>query len=191
MGKFKDSQTAKNLLISYAFESQANSRYIFFADKAEKDGYIQISNIFRETANQELEHALLFFKFFNGGDLEITARFLTGVIKSTYDNLTASADLEHNVGNDMYPGFAKIAREEQFQRAADLWDDISIAERQHEKVFAQLAQNIKTNRVFTRSENTTWRCKNCGYLHHGENAPEKCPACVRPMGHFELLGENW
>lgn len=191
MGKFKESQTAKNLLISYAFESQANSRYIFFADKAKKDGYIQISDIFRETASQELEHALLFFKFFNGGELEITASFLTGVIKATYDNLAASAELEKNVGTNMYPGFAKIAREEQFQRAADLWDDISIAERHHEKVFSQLAENIKSGRIFTRNEKITWKCKNCGYLHNGESAPEKCPACVRLRGHFELLGENW
>jgi len=191
VGKFLESRTAKNLLISFAFESQANNRYIFFSNKAEKDGYIQIAEIFKETADQELEHALRFFKFFNGGELEITASFLTGVIKGTYDNLAASADLEHKVGNTMYPEFAKVAREEHLDRAADLWDAITIAERQHEKTFIQLAKNIKTGSIFKRDTKVVWRCRNCGYLHEGESAPEKCPACVRPAGHFELLAENW
>jgi len=191
MGKFKESRTAKNLLISFAFESQANHRYRFFAEKAVKDGYIQIANIFEETAEQEYEHALRFFKFFNGGELEITSSFLTGVIKGTYDNLVASADLEHKVGLNMYPEFAQIAREEKYERAADLWDAISIAERQHEKSFLALAENINTGRVFERDQKTIWRCSNCGYLHDGERAPEKCPACVRPAGYFELFCEPW
>ena len=191
MGKFKESLTAKNLLISYAFESQANTRYIFFADKAEDDGYIQIAGIFKETANQEFEHALRFFKFFNGGELEITATFLTGVIKATYDNLIASADLEHNVHTVLYPGFAAIARTEGFERAAETWDVISIAEKQHEKCFLALAQNIKSGKIFRRDEKAIWRCRNCGYLHEGADAPDKCPACVRPSGHFEILSENW
>ncbi|MFC1670765.1 rubrerythrin [Spirochaetota bacterium] len=191
MGKFRDSETAKNLLTSYALESQANSRYLFFADKAENDGYIQVSRIFRDTAAQELEHALLFFKFFNGGELEITATFLTGVIKSSYDNLISSAGLEHNVGGTLYPGFAKAAREENFDRAADLWDSITVAEKHHEKVFNALAENIKSKRIFQRDKSSVWQCTNCGYLHEGKAAPEKCPACVRPTGHFELLCENW
>ena len=191
MGKFKESRTAKNLLISFAFESQANNRYIFFSNKAEKDGYIQIAEIFKETANQELEHALRFFKFFNGGELEITASFLTGVIKGTYENLTSSAELEHKVGTTMYPEFAEIAREENFDRAADLWDAITVAEIQHEKTFIQLADNIKTEKIFKRDTKVVWRCMNCGYLHEGEIVPDKCPACVRPGGHFELLAENW
>jgi len=191
MGKFKESRTAKNLLISFAFESQANHRYRFFAEKAVKDGYIQIANIFEETAEQEYEHALRYSKFFNGGVLEITSSFLTGVIKGTYDNLVASADLEHKVGLNMYPEFAQIAREEKYERAADLWDAISIAERQHEKSFLALAENINTGRVFERDQKTIWRCSNCGYLHDGERAPEKCPACVRPAGYFELFCEPW
>ena len=191
MGTFKKSQTAKNLLISFAFESQANHRYRFFADKAAKDGFIQIANIFEQTAEQEYEHALRFFKFFNGGELEITASFLTGVIKDTHANLLASADLEHKVGVSMYPEFAQIAREENYQRAADLWDAITVAERQHEKSFLALAQNIETGRVFERDEKRIWRCSNCGYLHHGERAPDKCPACIRPTGHFELFCEPW
>ncbi len=191
MGKFRESRTAKNLLISYAFESQATTRYIFFSNKAKEDGYIQISKIFKETADQELEHALRFFKFFNGGELEVTSSFLTGVIKTTYDNLIASADLEKYVHTDLYPGFAKIGREEGFDRAADFWDAISIAEAQHEKTFLALADNLKTGRIFNRNEKRVWRCSNCGYIHEGKNAPEKCPACVRPIGFFELFAEAW
>ena len=191
MGKFRESQTAKNLLISYAFESQATTRYIFFSNKAKEDGYIQISKIFEETADQELEHALRFFKFFNGGELEVTSSFLTGVIKTTYDNLIASADLEKHVHTELYPGFAKIGGAEGFHRAADFWDAISIAEAQHEKTFLALADNLKTGRIFNRNEKRVWRCSNCGYIHEGENAPEKCPACVRPIGFFELFAEAW
>ncbi|MDM8542444.1 rubrerythrin family protein [Desulfococcaceae bacterium HSG7] len=191
MGKFKESRTAKNLLTSYAFESQANTRYHFFANKAEDDGYIQIAHIFKEVADQEFEHALRFFKFFNGGELEITATFLTGVIKATYDNLIASANLENNVHTKLYPGFAAVAREENFERAAETWDAISIAEKQHEKSFLALSQNIKSGKIFKREEKVIWRCRNCGYLHEGTDAPDKCPACVRPSGHFEILCENW
>jgi len=191
MGKFKESQTAKNLLISYAFESQANNRYLFFSNKAQNDEYMQIANIFKETADQEFEHALRFFKFFNGGELEITATFLTGVIKPTYDNLLASAALENNVHTNLYPRFAAVAREENFERAAETWDAIIVAEKHHEKCFLELAENIKSGRIFKRDENVIWRCRNCGYLHEGPNAPDKCPACVRPSGHFELLSENW
>lgn len=191
MGRFKESRTAKNLLISYAFETQAHARYRFFADKAIEDGYIQVSRFFNEVAAQELEHSLRFFKFFNGGDLEITARFLTGVIKSTHENLVASAELENQVGVNMYPEFAKIAREEAFDRAADLWDAITIAEIQHEKSFLTLADNVKTGRVFERDEEIVWRCNNCGYLHTGHRPPDKCPACVRPVGYFALFCEPW
>ena len=191
MGKFTESRTAKNLLESFAFETQANARYRFFADKAAKDGYIQIANFFAATAEQELEHGLRFFKFFNGGELEITASFPTGVIKTTHDNLLASADLENNVGLTMYPSFAAIAREEGFDRAADLWDAISVAERQHEKSFLKLAENIQTGEVFGRPESVTWVCSNCGYLHEGRQAPEKCPACVRSTAYFELMCEPW
>lgn len=191
MGKFKESRTAKNLLTSYAFESQAFTRYSFFATKAEDDGYIQIANIFTETANQEFEHALRFFKFFNEGELEITARFLTGAIRQTYDNLISSAALENNVHTNLYPGFAKIARKEEFERAADTWDAISVAEKQHEEDFLQLAENIKSGRVFSRDDKMVWKCINCGYIHEGEGAPEKCPACVRPAGFFELFCKCW
>lgn len=191
MGKFKESRTAKNLLTSYAFESQAFTRYSFFATKAVEDIYIQIASIFTETADQEFEHALRFFKFFNEGELEITARFPTGAIRQTYDNLISSAALENNVHTKLYPGFAKIARKEGFERAADTWDAIIVAERQHEENFLQLAENIKSGRVFSRDEKMAWKCINCGYIHEGEEAPEKCPACVRPAGYFELFCKCW
>ncbi len=190
MGKFKESLTAKNLLISFAFESQANNRYLFFAGKAKEDGYMQTARIFNETANQEFEHALRFFKFFNGGELEITATFLTGVIKSTYDNLLASAALENKVHTRLYPNFAATARKENYERAAETWEAIIIAERHHEKCFLALAENIRSDKIFRRDEKVVWRCINCGYLHEGSDAPEQCPACVRPSGYFEILCEN-
>ena len=191
MASFRESQTAKNLLTSYAFESQATTRYTFFADQARQDGFHHIAALFKETADQECEHALRFFKFFNGGELEITATFLTGVVKTTLDNLVAAADLELNVHSQLYPGFAKVAREEGFVRAADTWDAISVAEIQHEKNFRALAENVKTDQTFCRPETRTWRCMNCGYIHEGPCAPEKCPACVRTSNYFELFAPNW
>ena len=191
MTKFRESQTAKNLMLSFAGESQARNRYTYFSRKAAEDGYIQISDIFEETANQECEHALRFFKFFNGGEMEITGRFPSGVIKTTYENLVAAADGEKFEHSELYPGFAKIAREEGFERAADTWDAISVSERQHEKRYRELAGNLAADRVFKRAEERTWRCMNCGYIHIGEEAPDKCPACVHPREFFELLCENW
>ena len=191
MGKFRDSQTAKNLLLSFAGESQARNRYTYFARRAFEDGFVQISDIFEETANHECEHALRFFKFFNGGELEITGSFPSGVIKSTYENLLAAADGERFEHTELYPGFARIAREEGFDRAADTWVAISVSEKQHERRYRDLAANLLDDRVFARKTQTVWRCSNCGYLHVDKEAPEKCPACVKPQGYFELLGENW
>lgn len=191
MGPFRESRTAKNLLISYAFESQATTRYTFFADQATQDGYIQIASVFKETADQECEHALRFFKFFNGGELEITASFLTGVVKTTLDNLLAAADLEKFVHGKLYPGFARVGREEGFDRAADVWDAISIAEVQHEKTFRELAENVVSGSAFSRESSRVWRCINCGYIHHGKQAPNKCPACVRPSNYFEIFDPAW
>ncbi len=191
MGNFRNSQTAKNLLLSFAGESQARNRYTYFSGTAKKEGYIQIADIFEETANQECEHALRFFKFFNGGELEITGSFPAGVIKKTYDNLIAAADGERFEHTELYPKFTKIAREEGFDRAAETWDAISVAEKQHEKRYRDLAANIMEDKVFKRGKAVVWRCRNCGYLHTGEEAPDECPACAHPKGYFELLGENW
>ncbi len=191
MGKFRESRTAKNLLISFSAEAQARTRYNFFAAKAMSDGYVQIAEIFDQTADQEYEHALRFFKFFNGGDLEITWAYPAGVIKDTRSNLLSAADLERYVGTDMYPVFAKVAVEEGFQRAADTFNTITVSERHHEEMYLELAENIAAGRTFEREKETTWRCLSCGYLHTGTTPPDKCPACVKPKGFFELLYKNW
>jgi rubrerythrin len=191
MGNFRDSRTARNLLISFAGESQARNRYTYFARQARKDGYIQIAEIFAETADQECEHALRFFKFFNGGEMEIMASFPTGVIRNTHDNLIMAADGERFEHAELYPGFASIAREEGFTRAAETWEAIAVSEKQHEKRYRTLAANIAADRVFRKDNPVIWRCRNCGYLHSGAEAPEKCPACVHPRDYFEMLGENW
>jgi len=191
LGKFRESQTAQNLLKAFAGESQARNRYTYFARQAREDGFIQIADIFDETANQECEHALRFFKFFNGGEIEITASYPAGVIKTTLENLVAAADGERFEHTELYPGFAQVARDEGFQRAADTWDAISVSEKQHEKRYRDLAANLAADRAFVRTEENVWRCRNCGYLHVGDAAPDKCPACVKPTGYFELLAENW
>ena len=191
MASLKGSQTEMNLLGSFAGESQARNRYTFFASKAKKDGYVQIADIFAETADQEKEHAKRFFKQLEGGDVEIMAAFPAGVIGSTLDNLKAAAAGEHHEWSELYPSFAKVAREEGFEAAAMIWDMVSIAEKQHEKRYVELAGNIEADRVFRREQSVVWRCRNCGYLHEGLAAPEMCPACAHPQAHFELLGENW
>ena len=176
---------------SFAGESQARNRYTYFASKAKKDGYVQIADIFEETANQEKEHAKRFFKFLEGGEIEIVGAFPAGVIGPTLDNLKAAAAGEHYEHTEMYPGFAKIAQEEGFPAIAMVWEMISVAEKQHEKRYLDLAGNIEADRVFKREQSVVWRCRNCGYLHEGEAAPNTCPACIHPQAHFELLGENW
>lgn len=191
MMKFRESNTAKNLHTSFAAETQARTRYDFFANKARDEGYIQIAKIFNETANQEFEHALRFFKFFNGGELEIKWVFPTGVIKDTRANLLSAAALEHYVSQDMYAKFALEAKEEGFARAEDTFNNIIVAEAHHETMYLELAENIKKERVFQKDEEQVWRCLSCGYLHTGKSAPRKCPACVKPTGYFELLYENW
>jgi rubrerythrin len=191
MPSVKGTQTEKNLLTAFAGESQARNRYTFFASKAKKDGYVQIAAIFSETADQEKEHAKRLFKFLEGGELEITAGFPAGVIGTTYENLMDSAAGENFEHTEMYPGFAKVASEEGLDAIAVVFEAIAVAEKQHEKQYKDLAQNIEAGRVFKRDGKTIWRCRNCGYLHEGTEAPETCPACVHPQAHFEVLGENW
>ena len=191
MASLKGTQTEKNLLTAFAGESQARNRYTYFAGQAKKDGYVQIATIFEETANQEKEHAKRFFKFLEGGEVEITGAFPAGVIGTTLENLKAAAAGEHYEHTEMYPGFAKTAREEGFDAVAAAFEAISVAEKQHEKRYVDLAANIEAGRVFKRDEEVVWRCRNCGYLHKGSEALEVCPACVHPQAHFELLGENW
>jgi rubrerythrin len=191
MPSLKGSQTEKNLLTAFAGESQARNRYTYFASKAKKEGYVQIANIFEETANQEKEHAKRFFKFLEGGEVEISGAFPAGVIGTTLENLKAAAAGEHYEHTEMYPGFAKVAREEGFDAIAMVIEKIAVAEKQHEKRYNDLAANIEAGTVFKKDQTVTWRCINCGYVHEGNEAPEMCPACTHPLAHFELLGENW
>jgi rubrerythrin len=191
MSALKGSQTEKNILTAFAGESQARNRYTYFASKAKKDGYVQISTIFEETANQEKEHAKRLFKLLEGGEVEISAGFPAGVIGTTLENLQEAAAGENFEYTIMYPEFAKTAMEEGFKDIAAIFSAIAVAEKQHEKRYKDLAANIEAGRVFKRQEKVTWRCRNCGYLHEGTEAVDECPACEHKQAHFELLGENY
>jgi len=187
----KGTQTEKNLLTAFAGESQARNRYTYFASQAKKEGYIQIADIFSETAEQEKEHAKRFFKFLEGGEVEIVAAFPAGVIGSTEENLAAAAAGEHYEHSEMYPGFADTAAQEGFPQIAAVFRAICVAEKQHEKRYNDLRNNILRGEVFKRDAKVVWRCRNCGFLHEGLEAPGLCPACAHPRDHFELLGENY
>ncbi|MCD6584870.1 MAG: rubrerythrin family protein [Desulfobacteraceae bacterium] len=191
MSSIKGTQTEQNLLKAFAGESQARNRYTYFASKAKKEGYVQIAAVFEETASQEKEHAKRFFNFLEGGELEITAAFPAGVVGSTLENLKAAAEGENCEYTDLYPGFARVARDEGFEAIAMVFEAISVAEKQHEKRYLDLAANIDADQVFKKSTSVVWRCRNCGYLHEGDEAPQMCPACAHPQAHFELLGENY
>ncbi|WP_136808834.1 rubrerythrin [Desulfosediminicola flagellatus] len=191
MASLKGTQTEKNILTAFCGESQARNRYTYFASQAKKDGYVQIQHIFEETSDQEKEHAKRLFKLLEGGEVEIAATFPAGVVGTTAENLQEAATGENYEHTTMYPEFAVTAREEGFANIADIFMAIANAEKQHEKRYKDLLANIEAGRVFKRDEKSTWRCRNCGYLHEGEEAPEVCPACAHAMAHFELLGENW
>lgn len=191
MKSLKGTQTEKNLLTAFAGESQARNRYTYFASKARKEGFVQISMIFEETANQEKEHAERFFKFLEGGEVEVAAAFPAGTIASTSENLKAAAGGENYEWTTMYPGFAKVAREEGFDAVAAVFDAVSVAEKQHEKRYNDLRANVEGGKVFKKDKKVVWRCINCGYLYEGEEAPKSCPACAHPQAYYEVLGENW
>lgn len=191
MRSLKGTQTEKNLLVAFAGESQARNRYTYFASKAKKEGFVQIADIFDETANQEKEHAKRFFKFLEGGSIEIMAAYPAGIIGSTAENLEAAAGGEHFEWKELYPGFARTAREEDLAPVAAAFEAISIAERQHERRYLGMLANVRTSTVFKKTESAVWRCRNCGYLHTGDEAPKVCPACIHPQAYFELLAENW
>ena len=190
-GSIKGTQTEKNLLTAFAGESQARNRYTYYAGVAKKEGLVQIADIFEETANQEKEHAKRFFKFLEGGQVEITETFPAGLIKDTLQNLRAAAAGEEHEWTEMYPGFAKVARDEGFEEVALTFEAIAVAEKQHEKRYKELANNLEGGKVFKRDNKVVWRCRNCGYLHEAETAPELCPACQHLQAYFELLAENW
>lgn len=191
MKSIKGTKTEKNLLTAFAGESQARNRYTYFASKAREEGYIQISKIFEETADQEKEHAKRFFKFLEGGEVEVGAAFPAGVISSTSENLKAAAMGENYEWTTMYKEFAEVARQEGFDAIATVFDAVRVAEKQHEKRYNDLRANIEAGRVFKRDKKVVWRCINCGYLYEGQEAPKACPACAHPQAYFELLGENW
>jgi rubrerythrin len=191
MAQLKGSQTEKNLITAFAGESQARNRYTYFSTKAREDGFVQIADIFEETANQEREHAKRFFKFLEGGTAEVNFPFPAGVISTTSENLKAAAAGENYEWTEMYPGFAKVAREEGFEPIAKAWESIVVAERQHEKRYLGLLANVDGGTVFKKDKPVVWRCRNCGYLHEGPSAPEACPACAHPRAYYELLAENW
>lgn len=191
MAGLMGTRTESNLLTAFAGESQARNRYTYFASQAKKDGFDQISFIFEETANQEKEHAKRLFKLLQGGEAQVTATFPAGMIRTTLENLKEAAGGENYEWTAMYPGFASIAREEGFEEIAHVFESIAVAEKQHEKRYRALAGNIESGRVFKRDGKAIWRCRNCGYLHEGVEAPEECPACAHPRAHYELLGENY
>ncbi len=191
MKSIKGTKTEKNLLTAFAGESQARNRYTYFASQAKKEGYVQISDIFTETADQEKEHAKRLFKFLEGGEVEINAAFPAGVIGDTIDNLKAAAAGENYEYTTMYPGFAKIADGEGFSEIAAVMRAIAVAEKQHEKRYLELAKNIEDGKVFKKDKPVVWRCRNCGYIHIGTEPPEKCPACAHPKAYFELLSDNF
>lgn len=187
----KGTQTEKNLLIAFAGESRARNQYTYFASAAKKEGLVQISSIFEETANQEKEHAKRFFKFLEGNGVEITETISAGKIGTTLENLREAAAGEEYEWDEMYPAFAKVAKEEGFAEIAAAFSAIAIAENQHRKRYKELADNLEAGRVFKRDDKVIWRCRNCGYIHESKAAPKLCPACIHPQAHFELLGENW
>ncbi|MCX8069705.1 MAG: rubrerythrin family protein [Thermodesulfovibrionales bacterium] len=191
MKSLKGTKTEKNILTAFAGESQARNRYTYFAKQAKKEGYEQIAFVFEETANQEKEHAKRLFKLLEGGEVEICGSFPAGVIGTTVENLKEAAGGENYEHTVMYPSFAKVAREEGFDAIALIFEAIAVAEKQHEKRYNDFKANIEKGIVFKREQETTWRCRNCGYMHKGTSAPDQCPACAHPQAHFELYGENW
>ncbi|MDO9557899.1 MAG: rubrerythrin family protein [Coriobacteriia bacterium] len=187
----KDTRTEKNLLKSFAGESQARNRYTFFASAAKKEGYEQISALFTETAENEKEHAKVFFKYLEGGDTEITATYPAGRIGTTVENLLAAANGELEEWGTLYPDFANVADAEGFADIATSWREIGEVEEHHEARYRKLLANIEAGLVFRRGEEVLWKCRNCGYVHHGAEAPKACPACKHPQAYFELLAENY
>ncbi len=187
----KGSKTEKNLMAAFAGESQARNRYTYASSEARKAGFRQIADIFEETADQEREHAKRLFKLMEGGDLQITGTFPAGPVGSTVENLRHGAAGEHYEWTEMYPGFAKIAREEGFENIAKIFEAIAVAERQHEKRYLALAANVDSGKVFMKDKPVVWRCINCGYIIEANEAPKVCMACAHPQAQFELLAENW
>ena len=191
MNSIKGTKTEQNLLKSFAGESQARNRYDFFAKQAKKEGFEQISAIFSDTANQEQQHAKTFFRFLEGGDVEITATYPAGKIDTTSENLKAAAMGENEEWTELYPEFAKVAKEEGLNEIANAFIQIAKVEKTHEERYLKLLKNIEDGKVFKKDKKVVWKCKKCGFEHEGENAPQKCPACGHPQGYFEIKADNF
>jgi rubrerythrin len=191
MKSLKGTQTEKNLLAAFAGESQARNRYTFFASKAKKEGYEQIAAIFQETADNEKEHAEVFFKHLQGGDVEIMAAYPAGVIGTTAENLLAAAEGEKMEWGTLYPNFAKTAQDEGFPMVAHSFREIGEVEEYHERRYRKLLDNVKKNKVFKRDKPIKWKCRNCGYVHEGTEAPDVCPACQHPQSYYEVWTEPY
>ena len=187
----KGTKTEQNLLKAFAGESQARNRYNYAASVAKKEGFVQIANIFLETAENEKEHAKRFFKFLEGGPLEITATYPAGITKDTAANLEAAAAGEYEEWTELYPAFANTAKEEGFAEVAAAFEMISKAEKAHEERYRKLLDRVRNNKVFARPETTAWKCNNCGYIHDGKEAPQMCPACLHPQAHFKVKETNF
>lgn len=191
MASLKGTRTEQNLLKAFAGESQAKNRYEFYSSVAKKEGLEQIAALFMETALNEKEHAKRFFKFLEGGMVEITASYPAGVIGTTLENLKAAADGENEEWTDLYPEFAKIAEEEGFKEIATAFKLIAKVEKAHEERYRKLYDNLENGHVFSRDEKIVWKCRNCGYLHEGTKAPQNCPACLHPQSYFEINDTNF
>ena len=191
MGSLKGTKTEKNLLASFAGESQARNRYTYFASVAKKAGYEQIAGIFLETADNEKEHAKRFFEFLEGGEVEITASYPAGVIGDTAANLEAAAAGENLEWTKLYKEAEDTARQEGFDEIADVLKEIAEVEESHEIRYRKLLKNVKEGRVFEKDSVVRWKCRNCGYMHEGKEAPQTCPACAHPQGFYEVLCENY
>ena len=191
MKSLKGTKTEKNLLASFAGESQARNRYTFFASQAKKEGYEQISALFLDTADNEKEHAKKFFKFLEGGDVEITATYPAGKIGTTAENLLAAADGEKHEWTKLYLDAENIARQEGFEEIAVIFKEIGEVEAQHEKRYRKLLADVKEGKVFKKDTVVKWHCRNCGYVHEGKEAPKQCPACAHPQAYYEVLAENY
>jgi rubrerythrin len=191
MKSLKGTQTEKNLLISFAGESQARNRYTLFASEAKKAGFEQIAAIFLETAEQEKEHAKKFFSYLEGGDVEISATYPAGKVGTTAENLLASANGENEEWTEAYPHFADVAEAEGFANIAATWRKIAAVEAQHEKRYRKLLARVENDQVFAREDETTWQCRNCGHIHTGKEAPKACPTCAHPQAYFEEEKQNY
>jgi rubrerythrin len=191
MKSIKGTKTEVNLMAAFTGESQARNKYTYFASKAKEEGYVQMALVFEETSNQEKEHAKRLFKLMEGGEATITGTFPAGVIGTTRENLAEAAGGENYEWKEMYPSFAKVAREEGFDAIATIFESIAVAEKQHAKRYESFMANIDAGTVFNKDKPVVWRCINCGYLYEGVSAPKVCAACAHPQAYFEVLAENW